>query len=377
MNPNTQPSPTILIVDDEPRNIQLLANLLTGEHYQVEFATGGAQALQWVEARSFDLILLDLVMPGLDGFDVCRQLKSRPNAADIPVLFLTAKTNTESIVQGFNAGAVDYITKPFQKEELLARVKTHLALQAQKKELVRTAHLLEEENNGKDRFFSILAHDLRNPLIGFIDFARLLEDFELIGPDRLKPLAQEFHLSAERLLNLLDNMLIWAQVQRGMVVVNRVCQPLSPLIAAKWDMLAVSARAKRISLRNKVEPGLEIYADAAMLEVVVNNLLTNALKFTAAGGVVEVCAKRDGTVVQVAISDSGSGLSVEDLGKIFEVGSRSKRNGTFGEKGSGLGLVICKDFIELNQGSIWAESQPGRGSTFYFRLPSQPLDQPQ
>ena len=382
----TQDKPCILLVDDEPKNIQLLGNLLREYGYTIEFATSGMDALRWLSMRLFDLILLDIMMPEMDGYDVCKRLKSNPITRGIPVIFLTAKTDAEGIARGFSLGAVDYVTKPFQKEELLARVKTHLTLQEQQRALDRYADLLEEKNlelrqknlrleesnANKDKFFSLIAHDLRSPMTGFLSLAELFENTDNMQPEQFKEFIRQFRASAENLFQLLENLLTWARIQRGLIEHAPQWANLGDIIHQNVALMAQNARQKKIALVNSVAQEVFVYADTHMLEAIIRNLLSNALKFTKPGGNVDITTADAGDFVTVSISDNGIGMTEEKCAKLFRVGAKIQSKGTADEKGTGLGLILCKEFVEKNGGAIGVESRPERGTTVWFTLPKTP-----
>ena len=170
---------SILVVDDIVKNIQVIANVLYDQGFHVEFATNGEEALEWLKSQNFDLILLDVMMPGMDGFEVCEKIKEMPCCNETPIIFLTAKTDVDSIAKGFEAGAVDYITKPFNIKELLVRVNTHIKIQEQRKEM-------EELNHTKDKFFSIIAHDLKNPFNTILGFSQFLMQYDNVSQEKYK-----------------------------------------------------------------------------------------------------------------------------------------------------------------------------------------------
>ncbi len=354
--------PTILLVDDEPKNLRLLGSILQQQGYEIEFATSGAEALHWMEEHLFDLILLDVMMPEMDGFEVCRQLKNSPQSASIPVIFLTARTDSDSLVQGFSLGAVDYITKPIQKEELLARVRTHLTLRSQ-------AIKLEQLNASKDQFFSIIAHDLRSPLTSFLALSNLLYDLENLGPETLTNLLGDFRTSGERLLSLLDNLLTWARIQRGMITANPMPLDLREMVQNCMMQITTQATGKNIGLINSIPARCLVTADSFMLDRILHNLLTNAIKFTPPGGTVEAGAEQLDRMLKIFISDTGMGIPQGSIGSLFEIGIKTSTPGTSGEKGTGLGLILCREFVEKNGGEIWAENRPGSGAIFYFTIP--------
>ena len=200
----------VLIVDDVTKNIQLVANFLKQAGYDINFAISGKTAIKHIKKARFDLILLDIMMPEMDGFEVCKKLKSEDETKDIPVIFLTAKTDIDSITQAFKAGGVDYITKPFNKAELLARVKTHLELQHQKRNL-------KELNATKDKFFSIIAHDLKSPLNHLLGLSEILQkELESAGSDEIIKIANLINKSAKSGRLLLENLLEWSRSQGRM-----------------------------------------------------------------------------------------------------------------------------------------------------------------
>ena len=382
----TQDKPCILLVDDEPKNIQLLGNLLREYGYTIEFATSGMDALRWLSMRLFDLILLDIMMPEMDGYDVCKRLKSNPITRGIPVIFLTAKTDAEGIARGFSLGAVDYVTKPFQKEELLARVKTHLTLQEQQRTLDRYADLLEEKNlelrqknlrleesnANKDKFFSLIAHDLKSPMTGFLSLAELFENTDNMQPEQFKEFIRQFRASAENLFQLLENLLTWARIQRGLIEHAPQRANLGDIIHQNVALMAQNARQKKIALVNSVAQEVFVYADTHMLEAIIRNLLSNALKFTKPGGSVDITTADAGDFVTVSVSDNGIGMTEEKCAKLFQIGMKIQSKGTADEKGTGLGLILCKEFVEKNGGAIGVESRPERGTTVWFTLPKTP-----
>lgn len=376
MHIHYQQEPCILLVDDEPQNIQLLAIILKNRGYLVEFATSGSEALQWVQTRPFDLILLDVMMPGMDGYEVCTRLKHDLATREIPIIFLTARTDPESVIKGFQLGAVDYVTKPFQKDELLARVKTHLALIQQQRDLDRYAQelqqknaQLEELNATKDTFFSIVAHDLKTPLTSFLAFGELLNDFENLSSGQKTTLIRMFKEAAHNLLTLLENLLTWSRLQRGQI--EFLPQPLNvqDFVVRNVNLFTPAAKQKQITLHNRVQHEVAAYADLYMLDAVMRNVLSNAIKFTPSGGAVTIDVMRAETLVTISVADTGIGIPAEKCGSLFRIDAKYQRKGTNGEPGTGLGLVLCKEFVQKQGGVIRVESREGNGTTLYVTLP--------
>jgi len=353
----------ILIVDDVPNNIKIAANILQRDEYKFFFATNGSGALDKVKSNKVDLILLDVMMPEMDGFEVCKQVRNDPATQDVPIIFLTAKTDTESIVKGFELGATDYVTKPFNGAELLARVKTHLALQRAKEEL-------KELNATKDKFFSIIAHDLRSPFTPLIGFTEvIIEDIDRYSKDDIKKIVGELKTSAETVFALLENLLAWSRLQRGIMEYAPKDTALEEIVAYNVFLFQPGADQKQITLRNLVQENTTVYADYNMISTVMRNLISNALKFTETDGTIEVSAKKDEQSVVIAVSDTGTGMSNKVVSELFRIDVKYSNIGTAGEKGTGLGLILCKELVEKNGGKIWVESEVGKGSTFRFTLP--------
>ena len=363
----TAPRPLILLVDDTPRNLQVLGNILKKQAYHLAVATNGPEALDRVREVKPDLILLDIMMPGLSGYEVCALLQADPAFKDIPVIFLTAKTETEDIVKGFETGAVDYITKPFNGTELLARVKTHLALK-------QTRDELKSALAAKDRFFSIIAHDLRSPFNTIVSFLKLVDqNADTYSREVIHDLTSELRAKADATLSLLENLLKWAQSQTGMAF-----QPehvdLTVLLKETIAVMQSSAAAKSLDLGLDCPDNLNLEGDRNMLATVIRNLISNAIKFTAEGGRVRVVAKAVGGDIEIEVSDTGVGMGEKALEKIFRLDIKMTTEGTAHERGSGLGLILCKEFVEKHGGRIWAASEKGQGSRFTVRLPQQQED---
>ena len=372
---STQPvEASILLVDDMVENLHILLDYLRQSGCKLLIALSGETALQQLEQIQPDLILLDIVMPGMDGYETCRRVKANDRTKDIPVLFMTALSETEEKVKGFAAGGVDYITKPFQVEEVLARVHAHLTIRKLHTQLREKNDQLAELNASKDKFFAILAHDLKNPLIGFLSFAKLLEQVEDLEQAEFTKLTNAFRTSAENLFALLENLLLWAQLQQGMIEAIPSEVPIGAFAERNITLLAPNAAQKQITLTNLIQAEIPVAVDVMMIDTVVRNLLANAIKFTEAGGAVAISATQDGDTVTVRVADTGIGISAEKLPNLFRIDAKCRREGTAGEKGTGLGLILCKEFVERNGGRIGVESEVGKGTTFTFTLPKKPMN---
>jgi len=355
----------ILIADDIPKNIQIVANILQEEGYQMAFAQNGQAALKQARTNTYDLILLDIMMPEMDGFEVCRELKRGSSTKDIPVIFLTAKTDIESTVKGLEMGAVDYVTKPFNGTELLARVKTHLELKHSREEL-------KELNAAKDKFFSIIAHDLKNPLGAFKNITELLsESFNQASHERKQSLIKKMKRSATHLYDLLENLLQWARSQTGKISFTPEKTDLYTLVNNALFVHTMNAEKKNIQLTSDISRDTCVYVDRSMIDTVFRNLITNAIKFTPEGGAVRVFSRDDGAFIEVAVEDTGVGIAEAYVPNLFRIDVHCSTLGTAQEKGTGLGLILCKEFIERNKGSIRVESREGEGTTFLITIPKE------
>ncbi|MDQ1267342.1 MAG: two-component system, sensor histidine kinase and response regulator [Bacteroidota bacterium] len=381
---------TILIVDDNANNLQLIGNILRNMNYKILVASDGAMALDIVSKKQPDIILLDIMMPEMDGFEVCRRLKNDEKNRDIPIIFLTSLKDTENIVEGFEAGGVDYITKPFKKEELLVRINTHLELKLSKdiiikqnkqlKALNSTKEIqnrqLKELNATKDKFFSIISSDLRSPIISLINLAELLSgDLNQYSVKEIQQLAVQLHDSSIGLYKQLDNLLQWSRSQTGRIDFQPDTYDIFELLTRNIQIVNDAAAEKKIEIKNLVEPPLVLYFDQNMINTVLRNLIANAVKFTNNGGEVTLCSKDLGSSVEIIISDTGVGIDKDKIAKLFKIDTTFRTVGTLGELGSGLGLLLCKEFLEWHGCVLKIESESGVGSTFSFVLPKNQYDE--
>jgi two-component system, sensor histidine kinase and response regulator len=356
--------PNILIVDDLPGNLKVLADILLNEGYRILQVSNGVRALRIAESEKPDLILLDILMPEMDGFEVCRRLKQNALLKEIPVIFISALNDIKNIIQAFTAGGVDYINKPFQKEEVKARVKTHLKIHHQNEELQK---LIAE----RDKFFSIIAHDLRGPIGMLMQLTELLADKELGLPaDRVSEMIDDMNKSARNTFNLLENLLEWSQISRGLTEANPQRMSLNKVATDCINLLNEQARGKGIELVDKITNETEVIAEKNMLQSVIRNLLSNAIKFTRKGGKITISAKTaENNQILVSVEDTGIGMTEDLRNNLFRIEENTKRAGTQGELSTGLGLLLCKEFVEKQGGRISVESEENVGSVFSFTIP--------
>ncbi len=365
---------TILIVDDVMSNVLLLKVLLTNEKFKIITADGGRKALEQAHAGKPDLILLDVMMPDMSGFEVAQELKKDPETNDIPFIFLTALNATQDIVKGFQCGASDFISKPFNKEELIIRVMHQISLVAAKRIIQEKTLQLEHTIKGRDKLYSVIAHDLRSPM-GSIKMVLnlLLESLskEVVGDETYELLSMA-NMQTEELFGLLDNLLKWTKSQIGRLNVVKQEFSVENLITGVIEVYNMVAEMKQIRIDYIQDPtlaGLTAYADIDMAKTVLRNLLSNAIKFSNENSTITVYVIRKDDCVVLNVKDNGCGLSEEEQAKLFHSETHFTKYGTNNEEGSGLGLLLCKDFAVKNGGDLYLVSKEGVGSTFSFSLP--------
>jgi len=351
---------TILIVDDTPANLLLLERTLTGRGYKVKPAPCGKLAIQSARSDPPDLILLDIAMPEMNGYEVCTQLKADAALKDIPVIFISALDQTIDKVKAFSVGGVDYVTKPFQLEEVHARVRTHLQL-----------HRLEKL---RDDLTHMVVHDLRNPLtiiFGFLDSLEFDETQKLSASNQtLVTLARR---SAEDLLNMIGSILDVSKMGSGEMKLRGELCNLENLLRVVLSANQPLTGQRTVTL-DAWEPPHTVTADVGLIRRVLQNLLSNALNYTPAGGNVHIFVTPSEKEIRITVTDTGPGIAPEYHERIFEkfgqVENRENRLGT------GLGLTFCKMAIESHGGRIGVDSELGKGSSFWFALPRLAQDEP-
>lgn len=380
-------SPRILIVDDMLANLQALRGRLRLQHYTLSEATSGAEALAYLQEclskadELPDLILLDVQMPEMDGFEVCRYVKADERLREIPVIFITARSEMDSIVEGFNAGAVDYVIKPFHATELLTRVKTHLDLKFSRDALRENNALLEKLNTEKNEFMGIAAHDLKNPLAT----VRWLTDSLKSGtlpPEKSAETMDNITLAVERMFRLVKNLLDVNAIEEAAVQPQAGSHSESPfhlpsdninLVFAAADVLASyesQAHQKNItSTFANNAPNATIRINAEVLTQILDNLVSNAFKYSPSGAAVSVTVGGNDDVAHVSVQDEGVGITSEEASRLFTKFGTLSAKPTGGEDSTGLGLFIVKKLTEAAGGSVHFAPAPERGSIFRVEFP--------
>ena len=357
--------PNILIVDDVPDNLKVLSGILKDNGYKIRPVLNGQLALEVAENEKPDLILLDIMMPDMDGYEVCRRLKLNPKLNDIPVIFISALNDTKDLVVAFKSGGVDYITKPFQAEEVSARVATHLKINRQSQEL-------KELNATKDRFFSIIAHDLRGPIGSMMQIADFIAEKGNVDEDTLYTFLGSQKELTKNTFQLLENLLNWARSNTNQIEYYPEMLDANTIINSSIDHVEHQVKSKNLTVSVNCPVQVQVYADENMFRSVIRNLLSNAIKFTSLGGAISISiTPGENNSVTIAVKDTGIGMPQKIIENLFRIDINTNRRGTEGESSNGLGLLLCKEFTEKNGGRIWVETEEGKGSVFSFSVPTQ------
>jgi two-component system, sensor histidine kinase and response regulator len=354
----------LLVIDDQEVNIQVVGAVLGKLGFEILPATSGAQALKRLAVRRPDLILLDLLMPDMDGFEVCRLIRENPHWIEIPIIFLSSADDKELIVRAFESGGVDYITKPFNHAELISRVRTHVALKAARDELKQLAE-------DKDELLGVLTHDLKNHLGGMDMSAQMLRDrTEARSDPKLRLMAENISHSSSQMLAFVKEFLANASADHGLSIKPEPVS-LKEAAARAVQQHQEAAQRKQLVIQTLLEGnGALVQADAAALNQVLDNLLSNAIKFSAPGKQIRVAVLPPGPrYVECRIQDEGPGFTPLDKALMFRRYSRLSARPTGGEPSTGLGLSIVKKLVLAMNGELACDSTAGSGATFAFLLP--------
>jgi signal transduction histidine kinase len=399
----------ILIVDDNPNNLFSLHELIHS-NFSVDIieANSGFEALRIINEKPVDLCLMDVQMPEMDGFETAKLVKGRPKTAHIPIIFITAFDPNKNLMEkGLEAGGLDYLSKPIDDVQLVHMLHMYLRFiererninhELESKVLQRTRELqnanyklqievderkraeialtesqksLHAANAAKDKFFSIIAHDLRNPFNTIIGFSNVLRDsYKELDQKEITHFIELINDSAINAYNLLSNLLDWARSQTNTISFMPMKIDIGEIIGAIIMMLSGDSQKKSITVTSSVPDGLIVKADNNMIATVIRNLLTNAIKFTRSGGEVKVTHEVSNRMYHFIFEDNGVGIAPQDLDKLFSIDTKVATRGTADEPGTGLGLILCREFIGKNNGFIRAESEQGKGSRFIVSLPA-------
>ncbi len=387
--------PVILCVDDENIITEALKDQLQrkfGSEYDIETSDSGADALEFYAELKEDnidvpVIIADYIMPGMKGDELLQEVfKLSEETLNI---LLTGQANLEGVTNAINnANLYRYISKPWDQEDLEMTVKEAIKSFYSKREIkeknIELAELniglekkveerttqLRELNATKDKFFSIIAHDLKNPFNALMGFSTLLlDDYDAFDDDERKDLIQTMSDASENAYKLLENLLEWSRSQTGSIKWHPDIIRLDEIADLTINLLKNQAMNKDINIQGVVPANTTAYADGNMITTVIRNLMSNALKYTPKGGEVKLYANQQKEYVEITIEDNGVGIRKEDLDKLFRIDVNFSTNGTNNEMGTGLGLILCREFVDKNNGKIWVESEEGKGSKFKFTLP--------
>ena len=366
----------ILIVDDNPKNLQVLGSTLLDIGYKIEVAMDGTEALEWLKDKAFDMVLLDVMMPGMDGFEVCTKIRENEKLDNLPVLFLTAKTDKESLVAGFKMGAQDYITKPFDKDELLARVKTHLELKQSKELILETNKWLEEKvaertrelseanaelrvlDDAKTDFLNIISHEIRTPLNGIMGFLNLLKG--RVESEELKTFINMLDLSATRLEKFATTALHITnlKVKSNQIFLKEL--PVSKLIEDSIGKVKEHADKKGIEITYKAAGEEMINGDPNLLGICFVSLLDNSINHSAAGDRIQITTEAKDGLLICEINDEGSGFSEDALNNLYKMFSPGEAHI---DSNKGLSLSLVKHIMDAHEGKIELWNNEKRGAT--------------
>jgi signal transduction histidine kinase/HPt (histidine-containing phosphotransfer) domain-containing protein len=376
-------SPSIFIIDDEPNNFDSIQSLLEGEDYIFHYASSGRRAIERLDRVQPDAILLDVMMPDLDGIEVCRIIKASSQWRSIPIIMVTALTEKKDLARCFAAGADDFISKPVDRIELTARLSSMLRIKQQHDNLQLAKEKSELTAKAKADFLAVMSHEIRTPINGILGAIQLLTTTNL-NPEQQKYI-RTAEVSSEILLTVVNDILDFSKIDAGKLALEQNSIDLHRVIQDVCESIATKATAKNLQIDRIVTDDIPTYilGDITRLRQVLLNLANNAIKFTEIGKVTISAtvaphqSVESGEVkISFTVSDTGIGIEPDEIGELFQAFTQANTSTTRKYGGTGLGLAICSRLIELMEGEIWVESQVGIGTTVYFTIVAKITDIP-
>lgn len=366
---------TLLVVTSSFEEPGEILETLREAAFQVTTARDFDEIIHAVKLKQPDLLILN-VKPSEEQkeYAIIRRMKRHKNTRGISMLFIAAITEQTYIPDCLFYDNVDFISKPFRPKELVIRIQHQLSLMEAKKTICLQNQKLQKTMESRDKLYSVIAHDLRAPIGTIKMIAASLENErnQMTDPHILKSFDM-IHETTEEAYNLLENLLRWSRNQNGKTRIYPTTFDLSKAIYHVLALFTAIADSKGISVNNHSKANVTVYADEDMIRTVLRNLLSNAIKFSFPGGQIDVGLSEMPDMVMVSVKDNGQGIKKELQSKLLKGNEYISTYGTHNEKGSGLGLILCRDFVKMNKGKLWFSSQENRGTTFYFTVPRHPM----
>jgi signal transduction histidine kinase len=360
---------SVLIVDDTPANLEILTQMLKDRGHRPRPVPSGALALRAAEHEAPDLVLMDINMPEMDGFETCQKLKAQASLSEVPVLFISARSDTYDKLQAFRSGGVDYITKPFDLDEVTARIETHLELARLQRDLKVQYGELTKLEQLRDNLVHMVVHDMRSPLSVIKMALSVLQDRDDDGLDEESKLDLEAATScSDKLLVMVNNLLDLSRLESGSMPLNKRRVSIDSLVHDAMESIKTIAVDHILEVHHEAG-ATEVHCDVDLVHRVLINLINNAIKFTPDGKEIRVFTSLEGAFLRVQVEDEGPGIDPEFHERIFEKFGQVSKAGQR-QPSTGLGLTFCKLAIESHGGQIGLDSRPGAGSSFWFTIPA-------
>lgn len=361
---------TLLVIVSSQPELDVIKHMLREENFDIIAAYDEEDAIRKSKKTIPEMILLDIEVSARREFSAIQLLKRKSITKSIPILFLTTIANEAMISECLDYNNTDFISKPFRKKELVIRIKHQLSLFEAQRTIRKQDERLRRTIESRDQLYSVIAHDLRSP-IGTIKMinATIEEEKEKIKDAKIRRLFEMVNETTEQAFNLLENLLRWSRNQNGKTKVVAVNFDIATSARQVVSLFKAIAKAKNISLNNHIQEETTVYADEDMFKTILRNLISNAIKFTYPGGKIDIEAGSQEQNIVISVKDNGQGIPEEIQRKLLKDHENITSFGTKNEKGSGLGLLLCRDFVKQNKGKLWFTSEEGKGSTFYFSTP--------
>ncbi len=360
----------ILVIDDSSLDRKLISKVLERKSFQVFSAASGEEGISMIQEVLPDLILLDIMMEGMDGLEICQHLKGMPECKNVAIIFMTGKTDSDTILQAFSEGASDYITKPYRIKEAMARIETHLKVRALLEQHTEFIKALTQANTEKSKFLGIASHDLKNPLVSINGLAHFLASGKFGNMSSTQAeMVSSIYEASEAMLALVNDLFDVALIETGQLKVEIDEVDLYKLVKTSVNLYRITAEKKEIQIEfvdNDI-PDI-VRCDKRQVRRVMDNLLSNAIKFSEAGTTIRVIIESDNNWVFFRVADEGPGVPEDEFDKLFESFSKTSVQPTGGETSTGLGLNICKKVMKAHGGDIYAENLPEKGAQFSVQL---------